>query len=237
LKLHNLVLAIGAAAALAACGDDDGGGGTGVANRAGVRAVHAVPDAQAVDVLVDGVELRRGANLTYRGVTDLTAVDAGERTVRVELASNGAAVFEQQAALTTGVDYTLVATGSATAASVTPIIATYGRVAPPSGQVQIRVIHASPSIGAVDVYVTAPNAPLTDADREFPGREYTTVSDYLTFPAGRYQLRVTSANNPAGGQVNSEPVSLGANKIYTFVIVGNGTVGAPPEVLAPIVDR
>jgi len=231
LRFRNLVLLLGATTALAACGDDDDGG-TGVSTRARVRAVHAVADAPPVNVLVDAQPLRGGNNLAYGNATSYTAVDAGARTVRVNLATTGATVIEAPGTFAAATDYTVLATGSA-AGTITPIVLTDDNTAPPSGQAKIRIIHASPTAGSVDVYATTPNGPLTDISRIVPNAAFgtsTAVSGYIRVPAGRYQIRVapTGTATPA---INSEAVDLRNGQIRTFVIYGTGSLTAPYAIL------
>lgn len=54
----------------------------------------------------------------------------------------------------------------------------------PTGEVQLRVVHASPGAPAVDVYAVGGETPL------FADLEYTDTSDYISIPPGTYQVEV-----------------------------------------------
>jgi hypothetical protein len=63
--------------------------------------------------------------------------------------------------------------------------------APPSDQVGLRVINASPSAGPVDVYVTNSDTTLVTANAT--DVVFEAGSAYITFPAGVVHVRITSA--------------------------------------------
>jgi len=113
-------------------------------------------------------------------------------------------------------------------ASIAPLIAPDDLTAPAAGQVKVRVIHAAPAAAGVDVYVTAPGAPLTGA--VLTNVPFRAVSDYLSVPAGTYQIRVT----PTGTATVAidATVTFVAGQIRTIVATDAPGGGAP---LAPIV--
>jgi hypothetical protein len=79
---------------------------------------------------------------------------------------------------------------------------------------RLRVIHASPSTGEVDVYVEG-TAVLTDV-------AYANVSPYLNLEAGTYLVQVTVAGAglvPPSNAVISETVTLEADSAYTVAAV------------------
>ena len=79
---------------------------------------------------------------------------------------------------------------------------------------QLRVIHASPDAPPVDVVVNDNFAAPVLEDVPFPA-----VSDYLTVPAGAYNVKVTAANNP-GAIVIDAGVTLDAGKRYSVYATG-----------------
>jgi hypothetical protein len=57
----------------------------------------------------------------------------------------------------------------------------------------VRVFHGAPSAPAVDVYVTAPGANINAAEPVLSNVPFGAISDYLTVPAGSYDVKVTVA--------------------------------------------
>ena len=62
-----------------------------------------------------------------------------------------------------------------------------------SKQAKLRVFHGAPSAPAVDVYVTAPGTSIADQSPVLSKVPFSAISDYLTIPAGSYDVKVTIA--------------------------------------------
>lgn len=225
MKVRLLGLALVAVLGLAACGDDDGPTETTTGR---VRAVHLSPDAPAVDVLLDGTEVLSG--VTYLISSEYLDVPTGDRTFRVEPTGSNTAVIEATVPVGENVDYTLLAVNDVE--NIEPLYLTDDNTAPAVGQARIRVLHGAPSVGAVDVYVTAPGAPLgtpTLTNVPFKG-----ASGYLPVPAGRYQVRVTPTGVPGTVAINQE-ITAPANVVATAIAVERQGGGAPFSI-AVLVD-
>src|SRR3712207_8156260 len=80
-----------------------------------------------------------------------------------------------------------------------------------SGDAQVRVAHLSPDAPNVDVYVNGEPV-LTDVP-------YTTVSSYLSLPAGTQQVTVYAAGDTSTPVIDA-PVELAAGGAYTIAAVG-----------------
>ena len=222
-KLLSLLLA--ASALTAACGDDDDNTGPEVAD-ARVRVVHASPDAPNVDVLVDNTVAL--SNVPYLGVSDYLDVPSGERNLKVNAAGSTTTVIDADADLAEDTDYTVVASGLASA--IEPIVLEDDNSAPAAGNVRVRAIHGAPSAPAVDIYVTAPGADLATQAPLLTNVEFGQVADYLEAPAGTYQVRVT----PTGSKtvvIDSGTLSLASGQVRTAIAVDATGGGAPFELL------
>ncbi len=123
------------------------------------------PRAATVDIQVEGVPYRGGVG--YRNVAasniPYRAILTGQRTVRILQSSDrGVALFDGPVNIAqAGQIYTLLFAG--TGATIQPIILNDGADLPGANQFRVRVAHASPSIGAIDVYVITTAANLTTA--------------------------------------------------------------------------
>lgn len=76
-----------------------------------VRAVHASPDAPAVDVTVNDGAATLFGDLSYSGVSDYAVVPADEYEIEIRPAGGGEPVFETVAELAAGSTYTAFAVG------------------------------------------------------------------------------------------------------------------------------
>ena len=173
-------LAILALAALAACGDDN-------TETSRVRVAHLSPDAGTLQLVVNGAVVLPG--FTYANSSAYYTVEAGTREIRLEPNGGGTPFLAQNVSVPANEERTLLAVN--VAAAMEGVTLVDDNSAPASGRVKVRLVHAVPSLGAVDIYVTAPGAALgapTLANVPFKG-----ASGYLDLAAGTYEFRVTAA--------------------------------------------
>ncbi|TNH22918.1 DUF4397 domain-containing protein, partial [Micromonospora orduensis] len=120
--------------------------------------------------------------------------------------------------------------GTALAAAGTPVPASAASTSVPVGAPApvsaagadtvgyVRLAHLSPDTPAVDVYLSAPNAPKPQV---FPGVGYGVVSDYLSLPPGRYAVAMREAGAPATDPpVLTTEVAVTSGDAYTVAGVG-----------------
>lgn len=89
--------------------------------------------------------------------------------------------------------YTFVTLG--TASNIALLSLTDNGTTPANGDAGLRIVHASATAGAVDVYVTAPGAPLPGTTPTAADISFTGVTAYLPVAAGSYEVRVTPTGN------------------------------------------
>jgi len=213
-----IALALLATIALGACDDDDP---IAPATTAQVRVVHASPDAPNVDVLVDGAAVL--TNVPFKGSSNYLDVPAGSRNLRVRATGTSTVVIDQTAAVTAGKRYTVLATGRV--ASIAPLVLEDDLVAPGAGNVKLRLVHASPSAGNVDIYVTAPGASIATVAPTVPNVPFRAASNYLEVPAGTYRVRITPVGTKTVA-IDVNDVALTAGQVRTAIAVdaiGGGT--------------
>jgi hypothetical protein len=220
LRLLPLLLA---AALTGACSDDDN---TGPEGEARVRVVHASPDAPAVDVLVDDVEVL--SDVPYLAASDYLGTSPGQRNLKVNAAGTTTTVIDSDVNLADGGEYTVIASGLV--ASIVPIVLEDDNTAPAAGNVKVRAIHGAPSAPAVDIYVTAPGADLAGETPALTGVEFGDVADYIEAPAGDYQVRVTLAGTKTV-VIDSGALTLTSGQVRTAVAVDATGGGGPFDLL------
>jgi hypothetical protein len=207
----------------AGCSDDDS---TGPDGEAGVRVVHASPDAPNVDVLVDGSEVL--SDVPYLAASDYLEVPAGGRNVQVNAAGTTTSVIDEDIDLADGTDYTIIASGLVE--SIQPLVLTDDNSAPASGNVRVRAIHGAPSAPAVDIYVTAPGVDLAEATPVLSGVGFGDIADYVEVPAGNYQVRATLAGTTTV-VIDSGTLTLVSGQVRTAIAVDAVDGGAPFNLL------
>jgi hypothetical protein len=187
--------------------------GIGQAGDACLNIIHASPDAPAVDVYVDG-EMALG-ELPFGETSGWVAVPAGEHQVQVTAAGAEleTAVIDANVTLEEGAAYEVAATGLL--AEIEPQVnqvnlSDVGTEDEPMARV--RVVHASPDAPAVDVAVKG-------GDVLIENLAFPEASDYLSVPAGSYDLEVrpTGTSDVA---LDLPGVSFDAGMVYTIYAIG-----------------
>lgn len=172
-----------------------------------LRVLHASPDAPNVDVYVDGTKVLD--NVPYPTLSSYLNVAAGVREIKVNAAGTAATVIDVKPNLSGGAAYTAIAANFV--ADIQALLATDETSAAPAGQARVRVIHAAPDAGPVDILV---NGQIVLSNVPFG-----TISSYLLLPAGTYTVQVNAAGTSTTAIQASLAVSSGMN--YSAVAIGS----------------
>lgn len=210
------LLIAGAALFTSACGSS---------GKSNLRVVHASPDAPNVDVVVNGKTVL--TNVAYESASNYLSVTDGSQHIQVRPTGTTTNVIDTKLSLTNKGFYTVLAVGKVSDSSLTALALTDDNTAPASGQIKLRLVHASPSAGPVDIYVEAPGTDITPptVTPTLSNVPFKGVSSYLAVPAGSYEVYVT----PTGTKtiaIDSGAVTLTAGQIRTAVALdapGGGT--------------
>ena len=206
---------LGLVMGLTGCGDSNN-------DEARVRVFHASPDAPNVDVLIDGGRILE--NVPYTVASDFLGVDAGDRRIQVNVTGTDTTAIDAHVVLADDTDYMIVAADKV--ANITPLVFTADRSRPESGSARVRVLHAAPSAPNVDVYVTAPDAGIANAQPVLSNVPFKALSDYLTVPAGTYDVFVT----PRGTKtiaIQAKGLVIGDQLVATVAALDAVGGGAP----------
>lgn len=180
-----------------------------------VRVIHASPDAPAVDVFVNDATPPAVAELAFPEFTDRLPLNPDDYNLKVAPAGDGpgAAVIDEDVTFDAGVEYSVYAVGLVADIAALGLIDDNRRI---GTEARLRLVHAAPSAGDVDIYVTT-------AGGEFNGPALTDVppgaeSGYLSIAPGSYDLAVTPAGgDPTAAAIGPATVQLDAGGIYTLV--------------------
>lgn len=219
LKLTTLALL----AAVAGCSDDDSNGPDGTAY---VRVVHASADAPNVDVRVDNTIVL--TDVAFANASGYLTVDEGERNLRVQPTGTTVNAIDANVDVADGAYYTVLAAGPV--ATIAPIVLQDDLSAPGAGNVKLRLVHAAPAAGNVDIYVTAPGADLAVTAATLTNIPFGAASDYLTVPAGDYRVRITPTGTKTVA-IDSGTLTLAAGDIRTGVALESVGGGAPLQAI------
>jgi hypothetical protein len=184
----------------------------GAGSDACVRIIHAAPDAPPVDVYLN--EAKISAGLTYGTATEYAAVPSGQgRNVRVT--AQDAPV--EQAVINTNLDfqagqaYEVLVTGAGDNLELT-ITGTDLRPLP-AGQARLRLIHASPNAGSVDLGVA-------DNDQNlFEGVNFKDATHYAVLDAGDYKLQVRPGGDDMTVALQTD-VTVDEGVVYDLILIG-----------------
>ena len=163
-----------------------------------LRVVNATPD----PTLGGPVNVKLGdqvfaAGLNYGVSTIYQRVYTGQRELHVRrTADTAVTVADQSFSHAADLDFTTLIIDRTTANSgtgVTTLTIPDDNTPPAAGQVKLRFVHAAPSGGSVDVYVTAPAASIASVTPNVSALTYRNASGYVTLPAGTYRVRFTTA--------------------------------------------
>ena len=184
----------------------------GAGSDACIRIVHAAPDTPPVDVYVNDAQIAQ--NLEFGTATEYVAVPSGAgRGVRVT--PTGApveeAIIDWSFDLEAGQAYEMLATGAAdnlelniTGTDLRPVA---------EGQARLRVYHASPNAGTVDIGVEGQEENL------FEGVEFRGATDYIILDAGAYPIEVRPGGEDLTVALQSE-ATLDEGVTYDLIVIG-----------------
>lgn len=235
------------AAALVGCGEESvptGLSPTGPTGR--VRFVNAVADplrADRLDVTVAGTPV--AVNVGFGVAAPNTAVQPNPApyypvyagswpVVARRTADPSIMVLSQNIDVTASTDYTVLAVG--TSAGVSGVVLIDANAAPTGGNIRLRLVHASPSSApAVDVYVTAPTADISQMAPSASNVAFKAASAYLTVAAGTYRVRVTATGSKTP-LVDATTGALTTGAVRSFVLLDRSAGGVPATSVL-LVDR
>jgi hypothetical protein len=202
-RLIGLLLSVLLVAQLGSCVTDERDDST-----ARVRVLHVSPDAPNLDVLFDGARVL--SNVPYSAASAYLIFPTGTHRITFNVAGTATTLIDVSQNLANAAAYTIIAANFA--ASIQGLTVTDQTLAPPAGQAAVRVIHAAPDAGPVDVLV---NGQVVVANMLFG-----TNSGYLNLATGTYDVKV----NVAGTSTTVIQTTLTANAAFNYSVVAIGSI-------------
>jgi Domain of unknown function (DUF4397) len=218
-----------------------------------IRFVHAIQDAPALDIDVTGPNTASMPEFTHVSFLDVqpaqpgyTSVPSGSDTIAGVLSGTTTPVFTDTLGWGVAARYTVIATKTAANDSKVALLSIPDSIpTPPSGDVEFRVIHASPSGPAsVDVYIelnpnTGPGLPIA-----IKGLAYNQASQYLTFtfnpnnatPPPGFTVYVTKSGDPKTIYIAEALSPSAAGAVRTLVLTDAPTGSAMNSIFLELSD-
>ncbi len=172
-----------------------------------IRVWHNSPDAPNVDVIVNGQTAL--SNVPFGTASDYLRLPAGTYDVKVNVTGTTTTVFEASLPLEAGQAYTAVAMGSVAGTGAAFKVSLLEDAT--SGAL-VRVLHASPNVPAVSVFV--------NGQRAIARLGALKASGYLPLAPGTYNVAVALAGQPLSKAVLRTKLTVNDKTRYTALARG-----------------
>lgn len=204
---------------LAACG----GGSNDDSKQATLRLVNATSDVASMNLLM--ASSSKLSAVAVDTVSSSFSFDAG--TYDTDLTSGSATVelLSGSRSYTENTQYTAVAWGSASALKMALLSDTSDASdAPASGAAVVRMFHAAPDAGALDIYLTTASADLESVSPTVTALAGGSLTSYASIAPGSYRLRITGTGDKSDVRLDQADVVIG-NQARTSLVLQPGSGG------------
>lgn len=196
---------------------------------ADLRVVHAIADAPAVDILVN--EEVAVPALEFPEFTGYLNLPAAEYSIAVNPADTDDSVIEADLELANATRSTVLAVGSLSGDFGPAVLDTTDRRV--ATEARVRIVHAAPSAGEVDIYVT-PTDDISEADPAFAGVDFDAAelqtTGLVSLAPGEYWVTVTLAGTQDAA-IGPIMLELDGSGLYTAIAVDDTEGGLPPQLI------
>jgi len=220
LPLGGALICVGAALLTVGCGSSTG-------SRFRYVQAATVPPGN-VDVEVDSktvlTDIGFGQTPTYQKVS------SGSHTVGIFLTGTTTnPAFSGTVSFASG-DTTLLSINPFSSIALAPF--TDDNTVPASGDFKLRIIHAAPNSGSVDVYIISPPGSIAGLSPQKQNLAFSptgsgSATSYFSFAAGTYEVVMTQAGTQNPIPVLDATYTFTAGQIRTIVILDSSNGGGP----------
>lgn len=194
-------------------------------SNANVRLMNAFVGQSSLDLLLANKSVITG--VTYGGASGYTATSSNSTSLQIEATGNSNALLNQGVNLQSGAYSTVLATNTSA------IVLSDDHSAPASGAIEIRVVNASPTLGAADVYIVTPGTDISTVSPAVSSLTYQSSSGYIPMNVGSYEVIFTQAGQKFAF-IDSNSLSFSAGQIRTVVGLNGQNGGFTTSVLSDL---
>jgi Domain of unknown function (DUF4397) len=189
-----------------------------------VRLFNALPSQASLEMLIDSSDL--AGSVAYGSTSAYASVGSGSHQLQIEPSGSTNVLISQTISIGSG-NNTVMATNSGA------VVLSDSSTTPASGDVSIRAINASFSLGTADVYIVTAGTNIATVNPTAAGVTFTSATSYQTVAAGSYQVIFTQP----GGKVpivSSSPLSFSAGQVRSVAALDGQSGGFTTAVLSDL---
>jgi len=172
-----------------------------------VRVMNTFANVSSIDMLINNQTIASG--IAYGAASAYSSASSGSHNLVINVSGGSSALINQTVDLGSGSTSTILATNSGA------VVLGDDNSSPSSGNVKIRVINGSPTLGAADVYVVPSGTDIATVNPPtFSSLAYQSASTYdavaagsnqviFTLPGQKFQEITSSSFSFSGGQIRS----------------------------------
>ncbi len=201
-----------------------------------LRIVDATPDAGGIDIYAGNSAL--AYNLGFGTVTSYVPIAPSTYTLTVDTAGTKTVLATTRATLANSKQYTMLI--SNVAAQMQSQVLTDQSMPAPSGQIALRFLDESMSVGAVDLYLVPTGSTLAKVNPILTNVTFGMNTGYINVPTGTYTLYIVS--NGTVISTTTVPLYTGAAVTYpggsarTMVLLDEQIITSPALQVTTIPD-
>jgi Domain of unknown function (DUF4397) len=180
---------------------------------------------QSIDMLIHNKSVATG--VIYGAASGYASVSSGSPNLQIDNTGTTNILVNQTITIPSKSDNTILATGSGT------VVLSDNNTAPSSGNIEIRVINASSTLGTADVYIVPSGTAITPGSPTFASLAYQSPSGYQSLAAGSYEVIFTHPGQ-AFAVIDSNPLSFSAGQIRSIVGLDGQNGGFTTAVLSDL---
>jgi len=187
--------------------------GCGSSSKANVRFVNVTPDQSSLDFLING---NNQGSVSYGTTSGYKSVGSGSVHLQVEPTGTTSAIIDRTTTASSGAYLSLFSLNYSFA--ISSVVLTDDNSAPSSGNFKLRIVNASPGLGAQDVYVEPAGTDITTVSPTYSSVGFGAASGYSSLAAGNYEVSFTGPGQKFVN-VDGGSISFSAGQIRTGVVL------------------
>jgi len=223
--------------ALTLAGCDSGQGVGAAAGPPLIRVINLIPDAPSITVTLDNNSSPLVAGLPFENFSQYQQTDQAIHVFTVSVPGGQSNIVTSTNPIVLGVNYTFIVYGTVQAAK-SQLIVDSVVLFPGNGTFDLRAFNVANGTPAVDIYLTAPGADISQTAPVIQNAAYATLGPFGTVNmTGPFELRITPANTkdvvfdaldvsiPDAGLAEIIVYSTGSSRLVRAAVLNNDTSG------------